>query len=481
MIRIKYVLVVLFLTQHLQAQEILSRIQAEKDAKALEKMILKVHPAPDAYISKDSFRHLVRQMLAFEGNHIAVKDWEVRVRHALLPIGCGHTYMAKGNKSSKKEKRVHYNLPFRVFTQNERTWVIGGVDSLQTDISPAGSELLAIGERPAAQVAAHLRKHQPSDGFNTSFQKRVINRDLFYNYLFSKYYSADSIQYITWAEPNGVQHYQKVQCIKDDDMVPLKTPRDTSIKILHQMKQRKQYFYMHPQNKDIGVLKINTFSGRNGAKFYKKVMKDLKVQKTPYLVVDLRDNTGGSFASSTSLIRYTTNKKFSMTLSRRLFRSWHNQPLTNHIGKLSTFIAFDLLYWGKRWIRGGKMHYKLKFKPIKKDHYNGQVFILVNGMSFSASSQTATFIKAQSDAVIIGTETGGGSRAINGMQIPVFKLPESKFLIHIPQMHLDYKMGKDMGQGVMPHIPTEYTVEDMLARRDLDWEAVMQWIATDKK
>jgi hypothetical protein len=474
--RIIYVVALLFLGQVVQAQAFLSRKQAEDDAKAFQKMILKVHPAPDAYITKDSFRQIVADMLRFEGDSISTKAWEIRVRQALLPVGCGHTYMVPNAKKGKKSKKTRHNLPFRVFVEDDRVWVTGGADSLNTPVIPPGSEILAVGAFKMKEVSAFLRKHQPSDGFNTTFQQRVLNRDLFYNYLFTKYYSADSVQYVTWADRAGVLHYQKVTCLKDEEMAPLNN-RDTTIKVLHSNRPKTQLFYFHPQDSNIGVLKLQSFSGRGGTKLFQKVMAELNTKKTPYLVIDLRDNTGGSFASSVNLIRYTTSKKFTMNLSRRMFRSWQNQPWYNHLGKLNTFIAFDLLYWGgKKWIRNGKVYYRLKFKPSKKHHFNGQVFVLVNGMSFSASSQTATFIKENSNAVIIGQETGGGARAINGMQIPVFRLPESKLLIHIPQMHLDYRMGKDEGRGVLPHIETRYTIENTLENRDLEWEAVRQWI-----
>lgn len=475
--RIIYVIVLVFLGQLGHAQGFLSRKQAEEDAKALQTMVLKVHPASDAYISKDSFRNIIAGMLRFEGDSISAKDWEIRVRHALLPVGCGHTYMVPNAKKGKKAKNVHYNLPFRFYVQNDRVWVIGGADSLNTPVVPVGSEIIAVGARKIREASAFLRKHQPSDGFNTTFQKRVLNRDLFYNYLFSKYYAVDSVEYITWADRAGILHYQKVFCLKDDEMVPL-NQRDTTIKVLHHNRQKTQSFYFHPQDSNIGVLKLRSFSGRGGSKLYQQAMTELNAKKTPYLVIDLRDNTGGSFASSANLIRYTTSKKFTMNMSRRLFRSWRHQPWYNHIGRINSFVAFDLLYWGgKKWIRNGKVYYRLKFKPSKKHHFNGQVFVLVNGMSFSASSQTATFIKENSNAVIIGQETGGGARAINGMQIPVFRLPESRLLIHIPQMHLDYRMGKDEGRGVLPHIETEYTIDDVLEKKDLEWESVFQWIA----
>lgn len=203
----------------------------------------------------------------------------------------------------------------------------------------------------------------------------------------------------------------------------------------------------------------------------------MKKNKAKYLVIDMRDNTGGSFSSSVNLIRHVADKPFSMRVHRRLFRSWRHQSLLNHWNRFNAFLMFDVFNPNPRWIKDGKMVYKLKYKPYRKcRHFDGQVFVLTNGLSFSASSQTATYIKELSDAIIIGDETGGGAAANNGMQIPLFKLPESGLRVRVPQFHLDYRLGPDYGRGVMPDIPTHYTIEDILGNRDLEWEAVYRQI-----
>ncbi len=454
------------------AQSSLSRAQAQKDAKALRTLVLKVHPSPDAYTSRDSLEAIFRNLTNFEGDSIARLAWEVRVREALLPIGCGHTYMARGNKMPKS--RVVRLLPFSVFTRDNKIWVTGGIDSARTNVLPPGAEIVDIGGHKASTILARIKKHQPSDGYNMSFRERLSNRETFLNYSFAKFFSNDSVQRITWADNEGRLHYQSVATLTEKQVKTKSVQKDSTYIILHKTKNKLQQFYFHPQHDSIGVLDIRSFSGKNAKKFYAKAIEEMNRRKTPYLVIDLRDNTGGNYASSINLVRYLTNKRFNIVMHRRLFRSWRHQRWTNHLGRISAFLGFDVFYIGKKWLRKGKVYYKFKYKPSKKHQYNGQVFVLVNGMSFSASSQVTTFLKENSNAVIIGTETGGGAMALNGMQIPVFKLPESKILIHVPQMHIDNRLGPDKGQGVLPHIPTDYNIEDILAGRDLDWEAVLR-------
>lgn len=103
---------------------------------------------------------------------------------------------------------------------------------------------------------------------------------------------------------------------------------------------------------------------------------------------------------------------------------------------------------------------------------------MVNGWSFSASSLMAAFAQQYGEkVVVIGDESGGGSRSNNGLQIPGYTLPGSKIRVKIPSHNLDYLLGPDEGRGVIPDIPVQYTIKEILEVRDLYWEAVRQQIA----
>lgn len=463
-----------------------SHQQIARDAKALERILFKVHPQPFAYIPADSIRRRLHDMQEFEGDSIKGLEWEIRIRRLLISVGCGHTYITGIAPSKKSVRKKRYALPFRVFSDGNKAWVTGDVDSTGKVPVPPGSWLIEIDHKPVDSLLGIMHLHQSTDGYNRTFNERLLNKDLIFNYLYMKYFSADSLHQVSFLTPGAELLSATVKGVRDKDLYTPEPARDSTIKILYHTRKSDQTFYYQPGHPEIGVLKIAAFHGK-GSRLYKKAVRNMRKTKAKYLVIDMRDNTGGSFSSSVNLIRHVADKPFSMRVHRRLFRSWRNQPILNHWNRFNAFLMFDIFNPNPRWIKDHKMIYKLKYKPFRRRrHFDGQVFLLTNGLSFSASSQTATYIKALSSAVIIGNETGGGAAANNGMQIPIFKLPESGLRIRVPQFHLDYQLGPDAGRGVMPDIPTHYTIEDVLENRDLEWEAVFRYIGqhpanTDQK
>ncbi len=468
----KFLLILaLFFSGSIQAQKI-SRRNADRDVAALKRIFFKEHPAPFAYIGCDSVNAILNSLTRFEGDSLSLHQWEWRVRELLIRIGCGHTYMTGNPKLiAIKDPKV---LPIDVFLNAQQIWLTGIRDSAQMDAIPKGAEILRINDLTAKEIIERLRRHQPSDGYNTSMGLRTINKPLYFSYFLRKYMLRDTLLRLTWRIENDTSlHQTNVKAIAEKDMIKVKAlAADTTRKILFHTKKNQQYFYFHPQHPDIGVLRSTAFRGK-GTSLYKKAFKEMNRRKTPYLVIDVRDNLGGDFTSCMDIVTYISTEKLKMQGSRPLFRTWRHQPFKTVMGRIGAVLYLDVLKLRPRWIKHGKLKQRIQFRPRKRRHYKGQVFVITNGWSFSASSLMATYLKEQSSAIIVGTETGGGARTNNGLIIPQFVLPGSRIRIKVPQYNLDYHLGPDQGQGVTPHIPTNYTVQDILDKRDLEWEAVL--------
>jgi C-terminal processing protease CtpA/Prc len=251
-------------------------------------------------------------------------------------------------------------------------------------------------------------------------------------------------------------------------------PPDSTRKVLFRTKRGEQQFYFHPQYPDVGVLQIKEFHGR-GNRVYRKAFREMHRRHTTSLVIDVRNNLGGSFSGSMNVARYVADESFQVRLSRPVWRTWRHQPLKTTLGRVGAIFKFDLLNLSPRWVRHGRFYYRLKFRPRHRHHFDGQVVVLTNGWSFSASSLMATYVQTKCHrATVVGEETGGGARSNNGMQIPKFVLPASHIRLRIPQYNLDYRLGPDEGRGVLPDVPVHYGPAEVLAGRDLAWEAALQ-------
>ena len=122
------------------------------------------------------------------------------------------------------------------------------------------------------------------------------------------------------------------------------------------------------------------------------------------------------------------------------------------------------------------------FKPKKKYHFDGNVYIITGGNSFSATAIFAHSLKGQSNVKIIGEETGGGAYGNTAWMIPELKLPNTGLRFHLPKFRL--VMDKNLvreGRGVMPDIAVAPTAEDIRKGIDVKIAAVRELIEQQNK
>ena len=105
----------------------------------------------------------------------------------------------------------------------------------------------------------------------------------------------------------------------------------------------------------------------------------------------------------------------------------------------------------------GKYHFgyfeRNYFKPKKNHHFNGQVYILIGGNSFSATTLFAGSLKGQKNVTLVGEETGGGYYGNTAWIIPDVTLPNTKLRFRLPRFRLVIDKNRERnGQGVMPDV-----------------------------
>jgi len=122
----------------------------------------------------------------------------------------------------------------------------------------------------------------------------------------------------------------------------------------------------------------------------------------------------------------------------------------------------------------GKYHFgyfeRHYFSPKTDHHFDGKVYILIGGNSFSATTLFVGALKGQKNVTLVGEETGGGYYGNTAWIIPDVTLPNTKLRIRLPKFRLvvDKSREKD-GRGVMPDVFALPTTEAI--RRGIDFKA----------
>ena len=189
-----------------------------------------------------------------------------------------------------------------------------------------------------------------------------------------------------------------------------------------------------------------------------------------HLVLDVRGNGGGSVSNSTLLTRFIINRKFKVADS--LFAKTINSRYKKNIENYFFTRLFMQLMTSKK--KDGRYHFgffeRHYFKPKKKNHFDGQVYIITGGNSFSATTLFAQTVKNQDNVILVGEETGGGAYGNNAWLIPDVTLPVTGVRFRLPlfRLVLDKNIPKD-GRGVQPEIESKPTVDAI--RRGIDYKA----------
>lgn len=228
---------------------------------------------------------------------------------------------------------------------------------------------------------------------------------------------------------------------------------------------------------------LNSFSRGNLLKpFFKKTFKSLRENNIKHLVIDVRGNGGGDAALSTLLTRYIIQRKFKIADSLYAVRrsSAYGKRIQNQ------WIYWTIMQFLTKKRKDGMYHFgyfeRHYFKPKQKDHFDGSVYILTGGNSFSATTLFAGAVKGQPNVKIVGEETGGAAYGNSAWMIPDVTLPHTKVRFRLPKFRLVVNKEQDKnGRGVQPDILALPTVEAIKNGVDYKVEKVRQLIIESSK
>ncbi|MBK8952758.1 MAG: hypothetical protein IPM85_11215 [Chitinophagaceae bacterium] len=207
----------------------------------------------------------------------------------------------------------------------------------------------------------------------------------------------------------------------------------------------------------------------------------MQQNKINHLIIDVRNNGGGSVSNSNLLTKYLVSAPFKIADSLYAINkgSRYEQYIGTH-------------FWNKLFIffltkkkKDGNYHFgyfeRKDFKPRQNNHYNGQVYILTGGNSFSATSLFAGVLRKQDNVTIVGEETGGGAYGNSAWLIPDVTLPETHIRFRLPLFRLviDKTIPKN-GKGVQPEVFSLPTVEAVRRNSDFKLDKAMELIKKDK-
>lgn len=473
----------------------------------------KLHPDLYWYISKDSLDIKIQNLKKNVQKPISSIEFYEKLAPVLKNIGQGHISMYTPHKKQTKEERKKKGKrsspfkPLAFYRTGDKLFIKKNYGKDSTLV--VGAEIMKVENEKVSDLLNSFEKHRSSDGYNTTFLSKFVGSR------FSSFYTnihplKDSIL-ITLKNSDSIYNRylyanyakEKSDVKKDSTKVVIKKLSKQERKLAKQKrketlktnskygydKYKKEYtrslnFIASDTVSSIAYMKIRGFTNGNYKDFYKESFGKIDSSNCKNLVIDLRGNTGGRLAEIDDLYSYLIDKKYVFIEKSKVTRRFsYLRPFFHHKNwfvKTSAVVLSPILipyHLFKVKKEKGELYYKFKQSKLRDPKplsYDGKIYVLIDGESFSASSILSTHLKATERATFLGEETGGAYNGTVAGQYAQVELPNSKIKINIGLLKINapYTTSPD-GYGIKPDIglSTEYSEKDL----------IMDWVINDVK
>lgn len=475
-------------------EEPIAAEQLKQDVDFAYRKLQKLHPKLYWYIPKEKLDYKFDSLKGTINSPLKSSEFFLKLAPVIADVKEGHLRLVPLEKKlTRKETKKLKNQKGLLGRFN---YIIDGYHLYIKDNAEKvgnlkiGTEILKINNVPVINI---LNKYKPlitSDGFNKTYHKYSLARR-FNTYFTLEYGILDSVKVETLYD-NKIE----TQVLKREAKTKKEKQKEKQDKKLTEEKKTKGYnpvtksfnrnLKFLAKDSSVALIKIKSFSGTYSKKFYKETFAKLKRAKTEFLIIDIRDNLGGSLAEIKNLYSYFAHDKFRFikdieVANRTSILSTDylsNFPtFTKPLGVISyPFYMITSLISIKK--KDDKYYLRdfFPFKKPKKDAFYGKIYVLINGSSFSASSIISAKLKYDNLATLVGEETGGANDGTVAGIYSTKKLPHSRMKLPIglfliqPNIEFTNTM-----KGVTPNVEIIPTLEETLQKKDVQ----LNWILKD--
>lgn len=485
--------------QHNKKLEIpIDATNLRKDVDFTRQKLEKLHPNLYWYISKEELNKKFDRLKLTIHKPLKPNEFYQKLAPVIAKIKEGHLRLypydkrltKKEIKDLKNQKGLLNRYNFTI--HDDRIFVKDNADKIPN--MNVGTEILTIKDIPVKNLLHQYKPLVNSDGENQTFQKYSMERrwPIFFT---AEYGILDSVKIDAKYQNELKTFYIYREKITKEEKK--KTEKENKKQQRSETGKTKDYNIVTKSfNRDlqfatkdsmVAYMKIKTFSGTFSRKFYKQSFQQLKNSPAKYLILDVRDNLGGSLAEINNLYSYLVSDDFKFINDIEV-TSRFSMLHANYINEFPDLLKPVAVLTYPLYLTGSLFSVKKKderfyvrnngifaVRKPKKNNFKGKIYVLINGSSFSASSIISSKLKGEKRAFLVGEETGGANDGTVAGRYSTEKLPHSKLQLPIGLMliqpNIEFTGTK---KGVLPDHEIIPTLNEILQKKDIQLEWVME-------
>ncbi|REC70532.1 S41 family peptidase [Epilithonimonas hispanica] len=468
----------------------------KKDVDFTYQKLQRFHPNLYWYITKEQLDHKFDSLKTSIIQPLTPNEFFFKLAPVVASVNEGHLRLRSLPKRYSKAEQKVLKTKKPLFAMMEYK-VLGNqlfVKENKQNIGriKVGTEIIKINDENVSDLIKKYNQLYSSDGENKTFQKYFINLAFFNFYTLEKGY-LDSAKLQTKFE-NQITDVSIIRKKKTDKELDLdNNPQKITLeqKVQDYDSESKSYnrsFKFLKNDSAIAYIKVKSFSSAYAKKFYRETFEKIKKAKSNYLILDIRDNLGGSLSEINTLYSYLTDKDFTLIKSPEMTSKtsgmyqnyFRGQTFFSSVLRAAGypfFLAGNYLFASKKDNKYYFREFASKPTKPKNDAFKGKIYVLINGASFSASSIISAKLKYEKRAVIVGEETGGANDGTVAGVNNTVKLPNSRLALPIglllirPNIEFENK-----SRGVFPNYEVETGYANILNSEE---DKMLNWILDD--
>lgn len=422
-----------------------------------------LHGAFYLYSSKEKIDAKFEEIEAQIGDGLSSIEFYRLTTPLLKLIGNGHTHIVPSSAFYQSMRKEMKYFPLDLYLVNGQVYVLK--NNSDSDELKEGDILKTINGQEALVLIKKIAESLTRDGLNETWPMTRATRRFSEFYIFN--FGDRETYEIEIEVGNG-----KTKALS----LAGKTKTEVDSKRLAKYGDNKDWLqnekpaYTLDIDENIAVMTLRTFSNAEIKKFNKvkskKWFEDAFTQinqaGVESLIIDMRGNGGGDEEPTIELFSHLYNKEF------QFYKDVYLQERKIPNGKLYDDKIFFLNIYAKLITKKKDGKYVLKAKGLKayppaEQQFGGEVIVLTDPYSFSATGEMTAILKEHNRVTFIGEEPGGNLNQNTSGAMLILNLPNSGLRAIVPvvvfEMNVTYP---NTGHGVIPDYEVKNSINDEL-------------------